>query len=357
MDWTWDDYNRGVRSRSNATRVRPLLTWYRRKQRDLPWRRGRDPYRVWISEIMLQQTTVGTVVPYFERFVKSFPDVRILAAASLDEVLTAWSGLGYYRRARHLHEAARLIVTRHSGRFPSRIEEALRLPGIGRYTAGAILSIAYGRRLPAVDGNVTRVLSRLFLVSGPQTKGSQERVWSLANHLVAGTSDPGAFNQALMELGQLLCRPAAPVCGECPLRGGCRARAAGTQLSVPGPRSRSRPPVVVRADLAVVRKDGRLLLRRRTDRNLMHGLWEFPTFDAGSRRNDLRVRMQRPLATIRHSITFRRLELRVRPATLLSEPPRGRYRWVRAADLRRLPTSSIVRKVVAALFDRPARLC
>jgi A/G-specific adenine glycosylase len=328
---------------------RSLLSWYRRSRRDLPWRRSRDPYRVWISEIMLQQTTVRAVIPYFERFVRAFPTVEALAAARLDDVLSAWSGLGYYRRARNLHEAARLIVRNHRGRFPRRLEEALALPGIGRYTAGAILSIACGQRLPAVDGNVARVLSRLFLVRGPKIPVRDRKLWSLAADLVARTGAPGDLNQALMELGATVCRPAEPCCPVCPAGRLCLARAAGLEERVPRPRRAPRLPVPVRADVAVVSRAGRLLLRRRTDRGLMQGLWEFPTIASGESGDGLRVELQEPIATIRHTITYRRLELRVRPGELLSEPPRGRYRWVRPADLRRLPTSSLVRKVLASL--------
>lgn len=330
---------------------RRLLAWYRRRRRDLPWRRSRDPYRVWISEIMLQQTTVRAVVPHFERFVRRFPTVRTLAAARLADVLAAWSGLGYYGRARRLHEAARRVVRDHGGRFPRRLEDAMALPGIGRYTAGAILSIARGERLPVVDGNVARVLARLFLLRGPRSAALDRRLWAAATDLVAVAGTPGDLNQALMELGATVCAPRDPRCAECPLRRRCRARAAGLQERVPPPRRAARAPLLVRADVAVVARGGRLLLRRRADRTLMHGLWEFPTIDAGGAGDGLRVALAEPVGTVRHAITYRRLRLRVRRARLLSEPPRGRYRWVRPADLRRLPTSSLVRKVLAALPD------
>ncbi len=360
-----------VTAQPNAARAlcRSLVAWYRRNRRDLPWRRGRDPYRVWVSEIMLQQTTVRAVVPYFERFVRVFPSLQALAAARLDDVLAEWSGLGYYRRARHLHEAARLIVKQHRGRFPRRLEEALALPGIGRYTAGAILSIAYGQPLPVVDGNVARVLSRLCLVRGPRSSAREKKLWSAAADLVAAADVPGDLNQALMELGATVCAPLGPSCPKCPLRRACRARAAGLQERVPSPRRLTRPTVAVRADVAVVTRAGRLLLRRRPDQSLMHGLWEFPTIPSGGVDDGLRVELRESLATIRHSITYRRLELRVRPARLLSEPPRDRYRWVRPGDLRRLPASSLVRKIMTAVgaradrrtgswtFDRPLRLC
>jgi A/G-specific adenine glycosylase len=329
-----------------------LLSWYQENRRDLPWRRNPEPYRVWISEIMLQQTTVRTVLPYYARFLGAFPNISALAGARLSDVLAAWSGLGYYRRARHLHAAARLVVRRHGGRFPRRLEDALALPGIGRYTAGAILSIAYGERLPVVDGNVARVLSRLYFLSGRFTPAREKELWARAGDLVAATDSPGNLNQALMELGATVCTPREPSCPVCPARRRCLAREAGAQERVPPPQPSARPPETVRADLAVVTRNGRHLLRRRTDRNLMHGLWEFPTLIRGDASDGLRLDLGEPVATIRHSITYRRLELHVRPARLLSEPKRGLYRWLSPADLTRLPTSSIVRKVLVALERR-----
>ncbi len=330
---------------SDATR---LLAWYRRSRRDLPWRRTRDPYRIWVSEIMLQQTTVRAVVPYYRRFIRLFPTVRALAAARRSEVLAAWSGLGYYRRARHLSAAARIIVTRHAGRFPRRPEDALALPGVGRYTAGAILSIAYGARLPVLDGNVARVLSRLHRVGGAESAARRRRLWRLAGGLVAAAPSPGDLNQALMELGATVCTPAAPACAVCPLSRRCAARAAGLQERIP-PSRRARAPVEVRAAVAVVTRRGRYLLRRRSDPDLMHGLWEFPAAGRGRRSDGLRLAVGRSVATVRHSITYRRLEVSIHPARLLAEPPRRGYRFVAPRDLRRLPTSSLVRKVLSAL--------
>jgi len=347
----------GVTDRRSARPdlIPALLAWYRRHRRDLPWRRRPGPYRVWISEVMLQQTTVQAVLPYYARFMSAFPTLAALAGARLSDVLAAWSGLGYYRRARHLHAAARQIVRRHGGRFPRRLEEALALPGVGRYTAGAVLSIAYGERLPVVDGNVARVLSRLFLLRGPRTAARGRELWAGADDLVNATDSPGDLNQALMELGATLCTPRSPSCPACPVRRRCLARAAGVQDRVPLPQSPPRSPVTVRADVAVVSRDGRLLLRRRTDRNLMHGLWEFPTQARGGAIDGLSLELERPVAIIRHSITYRRLVLSIRPARLLSEPPRGRYRWLRSADLSLLPTSSIVRKVLAALEEHRSK--
>jgi len=339
-----------------AALARSLLAWYRRHGRDLPWRRTRDPYRVWVSEVMLQQTTVRAVVPYYRRFLGRFPTLRALARAPLPRVLAAWSGLGYYRRARHLHAAARIIVKDHAGRFPSRPDQVRALPGVGRYTAGALLSIVFGRQEPVVDGNVARVLSRLFLMRGDaRGRASQERLWDLARGLVrAAPADPGDLNQALMELGATLCSPLAPRCPLCPVARRCRARAAGAQEAIPG-RRRARAPVDLAATLVLVARRGRFLMHRRRRTGLMDGLWEFPALEgdqgaAGAAvSGDLRLEPLERVATLRHTITYRRLRIEVRRARLLSEP-RGRdYRWVSPAGARRLPASSLVAKVLGSL--------
>jgi A/G-specific adenine glycosylase len=216
-----------------------LLKWYTEAAADLPWRRSRDPYRVWLSEIMLQQTQVATVIPYFERFIAAYPDVRALAAAPLAAVLKCWEGLGYYSRARNLHRAAQEVVNACDGKFPTSAAALIKLPGIGRYTANAIASIAFGERVAALDGNVIRVLSRLYdipdEVSQPKT---QERLWMLAEALITDESvqEPGEYNQAMMELGREICRPRKPRCGVCPVREHCAALAAGTQSERPNKR-------------------------------------------------------------------------------------------------------------------------
>ena len=265
--------------------ARALVRWFHVHCRDLPWRRTRDPYSIWVSETMLQQTRVAAVVPYYERFLARFPDVHALARAPLDDVLAAWSGLGYYRRARQMKAAAEAVVRDHGGRLPDD-EAALRaLPGVGRYTAGALLSIAFERRAALVDGNVSRVLARLFALSGgPGKSAFERRVWALAETLVPA-SDPSAFNQGLMEIGATICLPRAPLCTECPLARHCRARAAGRPEAYPKPRPRARP---VRAELwaLVLARRGRYLLRRRGEGEHNAGFWEFPTFEAPDRTRD-----------------------------------------------------------------------
>ncbi len=328
--------------------TRSLLLWYRRHRRDLPWRGTNNPYRIWISEVMLQQTTVKTVIPYYRKFLARFPTLRSLARAPLDDVLGAWSGLGYYRRARQLHAAARLILETHRGRFPRDPDAVRALPGVGRYTAGAVLSIAFGLKEPVLDGNVARVLSRLFLLRGdPRSGPNAKRLWAIARSLVESTAAPGDLNQALMELGALICAPAAPECTACPVARRCAARAAGVQESIPA-RRRLRDPVSVHSSVALVERRGRYLMRRRGGSGLMDGLWEFPSLDPMDGRG-VRVLSLGRVADLRHSITYRRLRVEVHRARLVSEPrPRDGYRWVTPAQARRLPASSLVRKVLDA---------
>ena len=334
--------------RPNATR-RALLTWYSRSRRDLPWRRTRDPYRIWVSEIMLQQTTVRAVIPYYRRFLRRFPTLRSLSRARLPSVLAAWSGLGYYRRARHLHAAARMIVRDSGGRFPRAIDDLLDLPGIGRYTAGAILSIAFGQHHPVLDGNIARVLARWRLLRGdPASSAMLRRLWDLATTLVTGAAAPGDLNQALMELGATVCTPVAPGCSACPVRRGCMARIAGAQERIPLPRRR-REPIVVRSAVALVTRDGRCLVRRRGRTGLLDGMWELPALDDGAGAGDLRLRRGPRLTTVRHTITYRRMLVDVHRAHLLAEPRGSDFRWIRPGRPGRLPSSSLLGKVFASL--------
>ena len=218
-----------------------LLAWYRAHRRDLPWRRTRDPYAIWISEAMLQQTRVETVIPYWERFLARFPDVEALATADADDVIACWAGLGYYSRARNLHRAAQIVVERHAGRLPADVELLRELPGVGRYTAGAVASIAFDRPAPIVDGNVARVLARLFgIAADVRSRAVQERLWREAEELARG-EDPGALNQALMELGAMVCTPRAPRCADCPWSRRCAAFAHGSAAAASKVRG-NRPP-------------------------------------------------------------------------------------------------------------------
>jgi A/G-specific adenine glycosylase len=341
----------GRRPREARAVARALETWYAEAKRDLPWRRTRDPYRIWIAEMMLQQTTVRAVIPYYTRFLKTFPTVRALARAPLPRVLAAWSGLGYYRRARHLHAAARRVVEVHGGILPEDDAALRALPGIGRYTSGAIRSIAFGAPAPILDGNVARVLARLHALRGP-TASHQRRLWDEAAALVAVARAPGVLNQALMELGALVCAPERPACGACPLRLRCGARAAGAQEAIPAPRRR-RAPVDLTQIVALVERRGRYLMRRRDGAALMEGLWEFPALGDGGI-DGLRLRPLEVVARLRHSITYRNIRVEVRRARLLAEPRGGAWRWVAPAALARLPVSSLVTKVLGRVI--PARL-
>ena len=339
-----------------------LLGWYRRNSRDLPWRRDRDAYRVWVSEVMLQQTTVKTVLPYYEAFLRRFPDVAALAAASEEEVVAAWSGLGYYHRARNLHRGARHVVEHHAGRFPKTLEAALAVPGVGLYTASAILSIAFGVPLPVVDGNVRRVLARLRALRGPRWRRDGP-YYNLAEEVLDPDS-PGDWNQALMEIGAVVCTPRRPACPACPVRSACRAHALGLQERIPESRQR-RAPVDVTVAAALVERDGRVLLVRRAEGRLMGRMWEVPQTSLEARglsdlarelsvRHDLAVVPGALVALARHTITFRRIRVEAYRARLRRQPRPDpeRYRWVTVAEVASLPVSSMTRKILRG-FSSP----
>ena len=308
--------------------ARRLLAWFDDHGRhDLPWQRAATPYRVWVSEIMLQQTQVAVVVPYFERFMARFPDVASLAAAELDEVLHLWSGLGYYARARHLHRAARVVVAEHQGRVPERIEALEALPGIGRSTAGAILSLALGQHQPILDGNCKRVLARCFAVSGwPGSSTVLAKLWALAEALTP-VARVGAFNQAMMDLGATLCTRAKPACHACPLAERCQALAQDAVGAYPAPKPRKQKPLRA-VQLLLIRDPGaRLLLQRRPPTGIWGGLWTPPeigleeTAEAWCRtRLDASVLHLEKRPPRRH--TFSHFQLEMRPVQVqLTTPP------------------------------------
>jgi A/G-specific adenine glycosylase len=266
-----------------------ILRWYEMHARSLPWRvpptqtavQHPDPYAVWVSEIMLQQTRVETVIPYFKRWLELFPTLPSLAEASQQNVLAAWEGLGYYSRARNLHEAARIVVTEYKGELPREVSQLRQLPGIGRYTAGAIASIAFNRDVPTLDGNLRRVFSRFFDVSQPLgSPAGEESLWALAReYLPSGRA--GDYNQALMDLGAAICLPRKPSCGLCPLEELCRARALGVQEQRPVRKRRVPLPHRLKA-AAVIVLDGHVLLNRRPARGLLGGMWEFPSAEVAA---------------------------------------------------------------------------
>ena len=253
-----------------------LLAWFDRTSADLPWRQSRDPYRVWLSEIMLQQTQLETVKGYYLRFVAVYPTVQDLAAAPLDDVLKLWEGLGYYRRARNLHRAAQIVVQDMGGQFPQDAARLQSLPGVGQYTAGAVASIAFDQPAPVLDGNVIRVLARLYDLPDDVTRSATTRkLWELAEQLLPAQR-PGDYNQAIMELGQMICRPKQPACDTCPVRDHCRARANGTQHERPVKRRKPATPHYDVAAGMVWNDAGQLLIAQRPLDGLLGGLWEFP---------------------------------------------------------------------------------
>ncbi len=303
---------------------RRLLDWHRRHgRRNLPWQRTRDPYPIWVSEIMLQQTRVETVIPYFERFLARFPDIEALATAQTDAVLGLWTGLGYYARARHLHRAARLIVAEHGGVFPKDFDQVAALPGIGRSTAGAILAFAFGRRHPILDCNVKRVLARYHAVEGwPGRREVEQRLWALAERHTPRTR-VAAYTQAIMDLGATVCRRARPGCPACPLRGHCRARRRGNPEAYPAPRPRAALPQRAVTLLMIRDPRGRVLLQRRPPAGLWGGLWGFPECEGPDpqewcrRALGLEIETGPPWPVLRHSFSHFRLHITPLPARIL----------------------------------------
>ena len=308
---------------------RTLLTWYDQHHRDLPWRRDRDPYRVWISEVMLQQTRVAAVLDHYARFMRKFPTVQALAWARVATVLAAWIGLGYYHRARRMHQAARIIARERRGEFPRTAEEWLQLPGIGRYTAAAIASIAFSEPIAVVDGNVERVLQRLF---GPDT--GRKDVWHRASALLEWER-PGDFNQAMMEFGATICTPRAPQCPACPLRQFCQLRGVGD----PQPHAlRKREEL----SYAFARKGtAAFLVQRSKDASLMAGMWELPQLSPEQ------VNGHTPLLRLRHSITDTDYRVTVFPAS--DRPTEAKGRWLAKPAWQRLPLTGLARKILTQL--------
>jgi A/G-specific adenine glycosylase len=353
-----------------ARLVRELEAWYEREARDLPWRHTRDPYAIWISEAMLQQTRVQTVLDYWPRFLERFPDASALAAAEEEAVLEAWSGLGYYRRARSLRSAAQVIVRRHAGRFPSDLEAVLALPGIGPYTAGAVLSIAHDQPEALVDGNVERVFARLFgleLESG--SPAIKRRAWELARHLVPLAKRPGQWNQALMELGATLCTAAKASCLLCPLRTDCAATAAGDPTRLPLPKPK-RKPTQVRVRMAWVTRGAEILLERRPSSGRMAGLWQLPTVEVPGPTPaqelfpepfaaDLELQLGDCLHELRHSITRFAIQVSVHAAEAQGAPqlePAGPYRWVPQSEAASLALTGMTKKALVAAIGAAGRV-
>ena len=343
-----------------------LLRHFDAHQRSMPWRETSDPYAIWVSEVMLQQTRVDTVIPYWERWLDRFPTVGDLAAADLDDVLKEWEGLGYYSRARNLHRAARMVRERFEGRVPDDVDTLRELPGVGEYTAGAVASIAYDVPTPAVDGNVRRVLARLCDLEAPTPAQLRE----LAAALVP-PARPGDFNQALMELGATICTPRSPSCPSCPVADWCAARALGVQEDRPVPKERRAVPEEQIRTAVLVREDGALLMARRPEAGLLGGLWEFPGSGPGERwPGEVEAWVEAGevvgrLESVRH--TFSHKSVTYRPEVVRADPGAadgdavdgtgapasgsggedGRLAWVRPESLRELALPVAQQKIAA----------
>ncbi len=348
--------------RSCAAR-RSLLRWYRLRARALPWRASRSPYTIWVSEIMLQQTQIDTVIPYYQRFLREFPTVDRLAGAPLERVLELWSGLGYYRRARNLHRAAQEITNNHGGQFPMDMRQARSLPGVGDYTARAVLSIAYNKPFAVLDGNVARVMARFLAMRGNLHQRQFRKAIEENLDMLLSRRSPGNFNQALMELGQTLCLPHLPRCGRCPLRSWCRGFRAGKPENFPEPKPRRRAEEWYMA-AAVLYRNRRILLCRGMDDGLLDDLWNFPSAMGQSRGQAptlLKKKLQTALGSsltikksahqLRHNITYRAIQVEVFTGEFAGSSPGDGFRWFQPSDVDRAAVSQLARKIARKLGE------
>lgn len=353
----------------------PLLAWYSQQAAALPWRENTDPYRVWLSEMMLQQTQVTTVIPYFLRFTDHFPTVQDLAAADRDVVLKLWEGLGYYSRARNLHKAAQMVVSDFKGQFPASAEILQTLPGVGRYTAGAIASIAFDLPVPVLDGNVMRVFSRIFNIAEDVTlPATQKHLWALAEALVPAER-PGDYNQALMELGRTICKPRNPLCEACPVNQLCAAYQLGIQEERPVKAKKAATPHYDVTAGLIRNSERHLLIAKRPDDKLLGGLWEFPggKQEPGETLEDclarelheelnIQVAVGQFFVQVKHAYTHFKITLHVFECTWLPEGGEPEclacadWLWVDESDLEQFAFSAADRQVIAELKARPGKL-
>jgi A/G-specific adenine glycosylase len=348
-----------------------LGDWYALNRRDLPWRRTGDPYRIWVSEVMLQQTQVDTMLPYYRRFIRRFPDVHRLALADRQTVLKYWEGLGYYSRARNLHRAASMVVDDFGGRFPDAWEGWMQLPGVGEYIASAVSSIVYGLCHAVVDGNVKRVLARLSCLDHPANRSAAKKAYQRLADRLLDRSRPGDHNQAVMELGALVCKPRRPLCSECPVRNFCCALKSGGVDRYPRRVERPRLPERHLA-AGVVMKKGKILVVRRPDDGLLGGLWEFPSGeipDGGDPAEacargmldavNLSVTVENRLTVVRHTYTHFKLRLEVFACRWRSGRVRRRqypaHKWIALSAVGTLPLHKATLKVLAAIDDGASR--
>ncbi len=339
-----------------------LLAWYDDHARGLPWRNQTDPYRIWVSEVMLQQTQVATVIPYYDRFLHRFPNVQTLAKATEKTVLRYWEGLGYYRRAKQLHVAAKQIASEHGGAFPRTMEEIMSLPGIGRYTAGAILSFAWNERAPIVEANTKRLYARLLGIREPLSKqGNEKLLWEFAERLI-DDAQPGKLNQALMELGSQVCRVRDPECTTCPLQRYCRAYGENIVDQVPASEGKKKYTELIEAAVVIRDNHGRWLFRHCQKGERWAGLWDFPRWELGrikgtnswlaeqvAKTFDLPACIEGPVDRLRHGVTRYRISLQVYLGYL--ESPGNRWndskfaRWIASKQLGNLPLNATAREI------------
>jgi A/G-specific adenine glycosylase len=353
---------------STATFGQRLLKWYDRHRRDLPWRvplghaGSPDPYLVFVSEAMLQQTQVATVIPYFHRFIQRFPSFDALARADEQDVLRLWQGLGYYSRARNLQAAAKRVIESHAGELPRSAQDLQLLPGVGRYTAGAVASIAFDCRAPILDGNVIRVLCRLDRIeTDPRDKPTQVRLWARAKEILPARRC-GDFNSALMELGATVCTPRQPKCLLCPVREHCEAQSAGVQERIPPPRKAKETPLL-RRQVLCVRRDDRYLIERRPAQGRWAGMWQFvtmaqdqrPTVALSRKHLGFELTKPAPIGEVTHGLTHRRYEFDVFACDAVGEVPDvAPRRWVTLAEIDAYPLPRPHVKVLGMLRDRDA---
>ncbi len=340
---------------------RSLLVWFKKNARDLPWRRTKDPYKIWISEVMLQQTTVNAVIPYYERWVKEFPSVQAVARAPIQRILKSWQGLGYYSRARNLHRAAKTICGEFGGRIPADAEALRTLPGFGPYTVGAVLSIAFNQRQPIIDANVRRVMMRQFALHGHADTSQDKKILEFLDRVMPH-ANLNLFNQALMELGALVCRNREPLCIVCPVRGSCQAYAKGLQEVIPEVKKKVLQDVSV--VIALIEKNGKYFIQKRPPRGLFADLWEFPggKIEPGESpqgalarelREELSVEMEegRPLFRVKQFYTQFRADLHVWQCLLRSSPKTdSTHKWVRPSEFSRYPMPSGSARIVDRLL-------
>ena len=343
-----------------------ILSWYAHHKRDLPWRNTRKPYYIWVSEVMLQQTQVDTVIPYYRRFLKQFPTIEALAGASLQEVLKAWENMGYYARARHLHAAAQEVVKRRGGKIPNTWDELIRLPGVGAYTASAILSFAFDKSFATVDGNAQRVLCRLYAIQEPIDQSrTQRKICELAAKIIP-SEEPAKFNHGIMELGATICKPRSPLCNNCPMGDLCLAFQKGLQEVLPITRKRKPLPHKEMTAAVIVDKRGRLLIVQRPNKGLLGGLWKFPggergageSLQQGLRRHvreelGIGVKVGEAVTSVKHAYTHFRITLHAFQCARRNGRPRAigchRLQWVMPEGLDDFPFSRADRKVIEAL--------